>query len=218
MKKILIIEDDQEINNTLKQLLEVNNYQVVQAFSETDGILLHNHNISLILLDFMLPGRHVEEMTSQLMLKNPVPIIGMNETYNISKKVDLFHFGIDDYITKPLNHLELLAKIELQLKHCRKNKMFVFKDITLDIQNDTVTCNLRNVNLTKCECELLKALMEQPDRVFTSRMLFQIVCGEDATDNDVLIHISKIRNKLKDCNPNMEYIEIIGDHGYKMKN
>lgn len=221
MKTILIIEDDQDISNMLKQLLEVNHYQVVQAFSGTEGILLHNQNISLILLDLMLPGKNGKEIISQLISKTPVPIIVMSAIHDISKKIDLCNLGVDSYIIKPFDNTELLARIKIQLKHQKevKNKILIFKDITLDVQNYTVTCNMRNVNLTKYEFGLLKTLMEHPNQIFTKSMLFEIIWGEaSADDNTLNVHISKIRNKLKDCNPKIEYIETVWSIGYKMKN
>lgn len=222
MNQILIIEDDKDINNMLKQLLETNHYQVLQAFSGTEGILLHNETISLILLDLMLPGKNGEEIITELISKYPVPIIVMSAIHEVDKKIDLFELGADDYITKPFDNKELLARIKLALKHQRKEEnknMIIFKDIVLNKLDYTVTCNGKILNLTKQEFELLKTLLEHPNQVFTKSMLFELVWNEDFIDDNTLnVHISKVRNKLKECNPNEDYIETVWSIGYKMKN
>lgn len=222
MNQILIIEDDKDINNMLKQLLESNQYQVLQAFSGTEGILLHNETISLILLDLMLPGKNGEEIITELISKHSVPIIVMSAIHEVDKKIDLFELGADDYITKPFDNKELLARIKLALRHQRKEEnknMIMFKDIVLNKLDYTVTCNGKILNLTKQEFELLKTLLEHPNQVFTKSMLFELVWNEDFIDDNTLnVHISKVRNKLKECNPNEDYIETVWSIGYKMKN
>lgn len=222
MNQILIIEDDKDINNMLKQLLETNQYQVLQAFSGTEGILLHNETISLILLDLMLPGKNGEEIITELISKHSVPIIVMSAIHEVDKKIDLFELGADDYITKPFDNKELLARIKLALRHQRKEEnknMIMFKDIVLNKLDYTVTCNGKILNLTKQEFELLKTLLEHPNQVFTKSMLFELVWNEDFIDDNTLnVHISKVRNKLKECNPNEDYIETVWSIGYKMKN
>lgn len=221
MNTILIIEDDKSINNMLKKLLEYHHYQVLQAFSGTEGILLHNETVSLILLDLMLPGKNGEEIITELKKVAEVPILVMSAIHEVNKKLDLFELGADDYITKPFDNQELLARIKLQLKHQTKEnkKLIVYKDIALNQQDYTATCNEKKLMLTKHEFELLKTLMEHPNQVFTKSMLFELVWRENfADDNTLNVHISKIRNKLKDCNPNVDYIETVWSIGYKMKN
>lgn len=222
MYKILIIEDDKDINNMLKQLLETNHYQVLQAFSGTEGVLVHNENVSLILLDLMLPGKNGEEILAELLNKYQVPIIVMSAIHEVDKKVDLFELGADDYITKPFDNKELLARIKLALKrqNMEKNKAIItFKDIVLNKTDYTVTCNGKPLNFTKQEFELFKTLLEHPTRVFTKSVLFELVWKDEFVDDNTLnVHISKIRNKLKECNQEEDYIETVWSIGYKMKN
>ena len=99
-KTILIIEDDEEINNMLCILLQQNGYRTISAFSGTEGILVHDRNISLILLDLMLPGKNGEEIICELKAKHNVPVIVMSALHDVSKKVNLFSLGADDYVTK----------------------------------------------------------------------------------------------------------------------
>ena len=106
MKKILIIEDDNNINEMLSKLLEINNYDVERAYSGTEGVLLHNQEIDIILLDLMLPGKNGEEIIRELQNKKRVPIIVISAVHEVDKKIDLFKLGVEDYITKPFNNKE----------------------------------------------------------------------------------------------------------------
>lgn len=224
MKKILIIEDDNSINKMLSKLLKLNNYDVVSSYSGTEGILQHNKDIDLIILDLMLPGKSGEEIIKELHNKKRVPIIVMSAIHDVDKKIDLFKLGADDYITKPFNNNELLARIEVQLRHSSSNYQEIktilkFKDIELNILDYTVKCNKETVNLSKIEFEILKVMFENQNQVFTKNNLIEKVWdNEDSADDNTLnVHISKIRNKLKEKNPNEEYIETVWSIGYKLK-
>lgn len=219
----MIIEDDKDISDMLRQLLTFNNYKVLSAFSGTEGVLLHDNTISLILLDLMLPGKTGEEVIKELKIKNNVPIIVISAIHDIDKKINLFDLGADDYITKPFEARELLARIRVQLKHklnSNKNMILKYKDIEMDITNYLVICNNKRVDFTKCEFLLLQSLMEHPNQVLTKSSLFDLVWGIDslADDNTLNVHISKIRSKLKKCNPDNNYIETIWSIGYRLEN
>lgn len=221
MKNILIIEDDKDINNMLKQLLENHNYQVLQAYSGTEGLLIHDKLIDLILLDLMLPGKNGEEIIESLKEKHNIPIIVMSAISEIDKKVNLFELGADDYITKPFHNEELLARIKVQSKNKKEpvSRILKYKDIELNPKEFTVFCNLKQVNLTYHEFELLKTLMEHENQVLTKSVLFELVWGDEdsADDNTLNVHISKLRSKLKEANSKEEYIETIWSVGYRMK-
>ncbi len=234
---ILIIEDDNDINQMLSRLLQLNGFSSVSAYSGTEGLLLHNETISLILLDLMLPGKNGEEIIDELKKKNPVPIIVMSAIHNVDKKVDLFTLGADDYVNKPFHNEELLARIRLQLKHAQAARMdhdssgsvsdntlsekqiLHYKDITLNPDTHEVFCNNKELHFTKYEFELLSTLMKNPKRVFSKSNLFELIWGEEffVEDNTINVHISNIRNKLRKCNPTEEYIETVWSVGYKMK-
>lgn len=222
MEKILIVEDDKNINDMLQKLLSSNGYEVLSAYSGTEGILLHNSMVSLILLDLMLPGKNGEEIIEELREKNDVPIIVMSAIHDTVKKVDLFELGADDYITKPFDNKELLARVKVQLKHRQNrpdNSILKYRDIEMNIANYTVTCNHKNLPLTKNEFELLKVFMSHPGQVLTKSMLFDLVWGDEAwaDDNTLNVHISKIRSKLRECSPEANYIETIWSIGYKLQ-
>ncbi len=221
MNKILIIEDNEEISSMLNQLLTSNDYQTITAFSGTEGLLLHSKEIDLILLDLMLPGKNGEEIIRELKEKHSVPVIVMSAIHDLDKKLDLFELGADDYVTKPFHNEELLARIKVHLRNHKEEDSSIlhYKDIELNRNNFTVSCNHQEIIFTKCEFELLKTLMENPNQVFTKSILFDRVWGDEdsADDNTLNVHISKIRNKLKEKNPNQEYIETIWSIGYRMK-
>ncbi len=221
MQTILIIEDDKDINNMIKQLLEKKGFKVFQAFSGTEALLLHNENIDLILLDLMLPGKNGEEIIEILKTKKSVPVIVMSAIDDVDTKINLFELGADDYITKPFHNEEMLARIKVQLKNKKvtSNCILKHKDLVLNINDFTVTCNQIPIIFTKNEFEILKILMEHPNQVLTKSILFDQVWGSDnfVDDNTLNVHISKIRHKLKQKNPNYDYIETIWSVGYRMK-
>lgn len=220
MKTILIIEDDKNISDMLKKLLENNNYNTRQAFSGTEGLLVHDETVDLILMDLMLPGKNGEEIIKDLKAKNNVPVIVMSAITDVDKKVDLFGLGAVDYVTKPFHNDELLARIKVHIKGRDESasSVLTYKDIEINTKDFTVICNHKELILTKNEFELLKALMERPTQVFTRSMLFDLVWGDEdsADDNTLNVHISKIRNKLKQCNPQEEYIDTVWSIGYRM--
>lgn len=218
---ILIIEDDKDINEMLTKLLTNNNYNVLNAYSGTEGVLVHNDNIDLILLDLMLPGKNGEEIIRELKNKNNVPVIVMSAIQDIDKKVDLFDLGANDYITKPFHNDELLARIKVQLrdKNNTISNILKFKDVELNKANFTVNCNNKEAVFTKKEFELLKLLMENENQTLTKSMIFDSIWNDEnsADDNTLNVHISKIKNKLKECNPDEEYIETVWSIGYRLK-
>ncbi len=218
---ILIIEDDTSINNMLEYLLKNHGYEVKQAFSGTEGLLILDDSIDLVLLDLMLPGKTGEEIIREIKKRSNLPVIVMSAIDAMDKKLNLFALGADDYVTKPFNNDELLARIKVHLKKANKeeSKILSYKDIILDLNTYQVTCNKQEISLPKHEFLLLKALMENKNQVLTKSNLFSIVwdTSESADDNTLNVHISKLRNKLKECNPNEEYIETIWSIGYRLK-
>ncbi|MEE3451159.1 MAG: response regulator transcription factor [Acutalibacteraceae bacterium] len=220
-KTILIIEDDTEINDMLRILLTQNGYHTVCAFSGTEGILVHNNQVDLILLDLMLPGRNGSDIISELKLKHSVPVIVISAIHDVNIKVDLFSLGADDYVTKPFHNEELLARIAARLRNQNEtsdSNELVYKNITLNNSNYTVTCCGKTVELSKHEFALLKLLMENPNRTCTKSMIYESVWDYEnsADDNTLNVHISKLRKKLKQYSDE-DYIETVWGIGYRLK-
>ena len=113
MKTILIVEDDKDINEMLQKVLKINGYNIKSAYSGTEALLLHNSDVDLIILDLMLPGKSGEEIISELKKIKNVPVIVTSAINDIDKKLDLFNLGANDYVTKPFNNDELLARIKV---------------------------------------------------------------------------------------------------------
>ena len=221
-KTILIIEDDTEINNMLQILFQQNGYQTISAYSGTEGILVHSREVDLILLDLMLPGRSGEEIIRELKQKQNVPVIVMSAIHDVNKKVDLFSLGADDYVTKPFYNEELLARIAARLRpgvNAVPAETLVYKDIVLNKADYSAQCSNMDMELSKHEFALLQLLLENPNRTCTKSMIYDTVWDYEnsADDNTLNVHISKLRKKLKECNPDEEYIETVWGIGYRLK-
>lgn len=222
MKTILIVEDDKDINEMLQKVLKINGYNIKSAYSGTEALLLHNDDVDLIILDLMLPGKSGEEIINELKKIKNVPVIVTSAINDIDKKLNLFNLGADDYVTKPFNNDELLARIKVHLKHNHNNQDDVLKidDIELNPKTYKVVCNSIDITLSKIEFDILKLLMKNNNQVVTKSVLFDTIWDtiDSADENTLNVHISKIRNKLKKANPNKDYIETIWSVGYKFKN
>lgn len=221
-RTILIIEDDAEINDMLRILLRQNGYQTISAFSGTEGLLAHSKEVSLILLDLMLPGRSGEDIIRELKAKHNVPVIVTSAIHDVGKKVDLFSLGADDYVTKPFHNEELLARIGARLRtntEALTNDILTYKNIVLNRSDHSVVCSGKSAELSKHEFALLELLMERPDRTCTKSLIYDTVWDYEnsADDNTLNVHISKLRKKLKECSPDEEYIETVWGIGYRLK-
>lgn len=221
-KTILIIEDDAEINDMLRILLRRNGYRTISAYSGTEGVLVHSQEVSLILLDLMLPGKSGEDVIRDLKKKHNVPVIVTSAIHDVNKKVDLFSLGADDYVTKPFHNEELLARITARLRantDSGSDEILTYRDIVLNKGAFSVQCNGIAIELSKHEFSLLQLLMEHPDRTCTKSMIYDTVWNYEnsADDNTLNVHISKLRKKLKECNPDEEYIETVWGIGYRLK-
>lgn len=221
-KTILIIEDDAEINDMLRTLLRRNGYRTISAYSGTEGVLVHSREVSLILLDLMLPGKSGEDVIRDLKKKHNVPVIVTSAIHDVNKKVDLFSLGADDYVTKPFQNEELLARILARLRSntdSGSDEVLTYRDIVLNKGAFSVQCNGIAMELSKHEFSLLQLLMEHPDRTCTKSMIYDTVWNYEnsADDNTLNVHISKLRKKLKECNPDEEYIETVWGIGYRLK-
>lgn len=226
---ILIVEDDNSINNMLARLLEKNNYEVTQAFSGTEAKLyVDSKEFQLILMDLMLPGMNGEDLLQNIRKTKDMPIIIISAKIDKSVKVDLLRLGADDYITKPFDIEDVLARIYanlrryIQFNNSNNNineSQLVYKDITLNLESKEVYANKEKITLTAREFYILKLFLQHPQKVFSKANLFESVWGDEylGDDNTVNVHMSNLRNKLLKANPDMDYIETIWGMGYKLK-
>lgn len=219
MNKILIIEDEFNIRNMLNDLLIANKYETTMAENAKEALFKHSKSIDLILLDLMLPKTSGKEIIKKLKDINNCPIIVVSAINDVDMKINVFDLGADDYITKPFQSKELLARIKLAMRHNGNEKIIEYKDIKLDTENYSVTCNGKEIEFTKTEFEILKLLILNKGQIVTKLILFDDVWGtkDSADENTLNVHISKIRNKLKTANATEDYIETIWKIGYKLK-
>lgn len=223
MSKILIVEDDPEINKMVQTLLRKNQYKVVSAFSGTEALLLlEKESFDLILLDLMLPGLCGEEILTKMNEQLHAPIICVSAKDDLKTKLGLIRDGADDYITKPFNNEELIVRIGAVLRRTnkgqtiKKTKMFQFKDLILDSDNHIVTIDDEPIELTVKEYCILELLMSNPRKVFTKQNIFESVWSEEYVIDEraVTVHVSNLRNKLKHGEV---YIKTVWGIGYKMQ-
>lgn len=217
MKNILVIEDDIYIGNMVEEALRKNGYGVSRAYSGTEALLVINDAVpDLILLDLMLPGITGEELLPRI---TNIPVIVVSAKTDIKGKVELLSGGAVDYITKPFDIRELLARIEVQLRKTSiKNTTIVYKDITMNISAHSVLVRDVDIKLTKTEYAILKQLMLNPTQVITKSHLLDLISFDtpDCTESSLKVHISNLRKKLSDISGE-DYIEAVWGIGFKMK-
>lgn len=218
MKTILIVDDDVYIGDMLEELLTKENYAVGRAYSGTEAIMyLSSRRPDLILLDLMLPGLSGEEL---LPLIKGIPVIVVSAKAEVSDKVSLLLGGAADYVTKPFDTSELLARITVQL---RKNDVpessdiLSFDTISLNTETRAVTVSDAPVRLTQTEYAILKLLMANPSQVITKSVMLDRISEDtpDCTESSLKVHISNLRKKLKAVN-GKDYIEAVWGIGFKL--
>lgn len=218
---ILIVEDDSDINGLMKKALERQGYECQQAFSGTEAfLLLQNSSFDLLILDLMLPGMTGDQLIEKIKPKGSVPIIVISAKGELESKIELLSLGADDYMTKPFEIEELVARVAVQL---RKKEVHVptqvlrYKEMTLNKDNVTITLAGKEINFTKNEFKILECLLQRPSKVFSKQDIYDSVwedfyVGEDKTIN---VHISNIRQKIKKVTQE-EYIETVWGMGFRL--
>lgn len=222
MKKILIIEDDSHISNMLCDLLVQNQFSPTPAYSGTEGLMcFENNKYDLILLDLMLPGKAGLEVLLQIRESSNVPVIALTAVDSKESIVALLKAGANDYVTKPFDNDVLLARIEVQLRSEEKPacSSLCFKSIALNPEQFDAFINGKAVGLSKKEFEILKLMISSPKKVFTKNNLYESVWNDEflGDDNTINVHISKIRNKLAQLEPECEFIQTVWGIGFKMQ-
>lgn len=217
MKKILIVEDDISIHNMIEELLKKENYIISNAYSGTEALMmLEKENYDLILLDLMLPGENGEEIIEKV---KETPIIVLSAKVSSDDKVNCLLSGASDYVTKPFDSKELLARIEVQLRPKNNSASALkYKDLELLNDNHTLLISNNKINLTKTEYAILKQLFLNKSQVIPKNKLLDLISmdTEDCDENSLRVHISNIRKKIKDYTDS-EYIESIWGIGFKLK-
>lgn len=223
MNNILIIEDNKDVNLMLAEALTDAGYEVESVFSGMDGMnKIKNYEYDLILLDLMLPYKSGDQILKEMRQFAETPVIVISAKDMVGTKVDILRLGADDYITKPFDLEEVIARIESNLRRFNKqrkeSKIFQYKDIILDDSSKSISVQATLLELTAKEYMILELLMKNRGKVFTKANIYELVWQDEFLDdnNAVKIHISNIRNKIKKVNPNEEYIETVWGLGYRL--
>lgn len=224
--RVLIVEDDENINNLLREALTKHGLNCTQAFSGTEGLIVFkNDKFDLVLLDLMMPGMDGQTLTQRIREVSQIPIIIVSAKSNVDSKVDLLSSGADDFVGKPFDLKELIARVDVQLRHkeaddaneADKVKVMEFKDLVLDCEKYSVTVKGNDIGLTRQEFKILELFLRYPGKVFSKREIYEyawndVYIGEDKTIN---VHISNIRTKIKKYSED-EYIDTIWGVGFRL--
>ena len=224
---VLIVEDDVNINGLLKEALEKEGYICTQAFSGTEArMILQGERYSVILLDLMLPGIPGEEVLRDIRKKGNTPVIILTAKDTIDDKVEFLRGGADDYVTKPFTPMELMARVNSQLRRYRRflEKLAPQENVHviggLEINEDTVevTMDGNPVKLTPIEYKILLLLAKNPGRVFSSEEIYERVWQEKAINTDtIMVHVRNIREKIEIDPKKPKYLKVVWGVGYKLE-
>lgn len=219
MKQILIVDDDVSIGDMLEEILTKEGYGVSRAYSGTEALLLLSlSRPDLVLLDLMLPGLNGEEVLPKI---SGIPVIVLSAKVDVDNKVDVLLNGEADYMTKPFDIKELLARIVVQFRdHSQKTDgdVLEFEGVQMNTVSHVVSVEEHGVRLTKTEYAILKLLMQNPTQVITKSLMLDRISEDtpDCMESSLNVHISNLRKKLRDVN-GRDYIETVWGIGFKMK-
>lgn len=219
MKKILIIDDDVYIGDMLEEILTKEGYAVARAYSGTEALLcISEEKPDLALLDLMLPGLKGEEVLPRM---KGIPVIVVSARADVEDKVDLLMGGAADYVTKPFDTKELLARIAVQFRKAsgsEETTVLTFEDLSLHMDTHEAEIDGKEIRLTRTEFAILKLLMRNPAQVITKSLLLERI-GEDTpdcTENSLKMYISNLRKKLRDIG-GKDYVASVWGIGFQMK-
>lgn len=220
MAKILIIEDDININQMLNEALLKRGYEAISAYSGTEGLLRIEHEqFQLVILDLMLPGMAGQDLLTEMRKITNTPVIVLSAKDELDTKVDLLTLGANDYMTKPFEIKELEARIQVQLRKTSNEieKIMQHKSLCMNTESKKITLCDENILLTVQEYKILELLLKHPQKVFTKNEIYEYAwddyyIGEDKTIN---VHISNIRHKFNKVTDE-EYIETVWGIGFKL--
>jgi len=228
MKKVLIADDEQEIVELLSLYLEKDGYEILEAY---DGFMaldiLRSKTVDIAIIDIMMPNMDGYQLIKTIRQEYKIPVIMLSAKSGASDKILGLELGADDYITKPCDPLEVLARIKAQLRRfCEFNDIkkdhvepLIVGDLLLNVDSCMLYRKGVHIPLTSTEYKLLLFLMSSPKRVFTKKQIFEYVWDQPflGDDNTIMVHISKLRDKIEDDSKNPVYLKTIRGLGYKIE-
>lgn len=227
-KRILIADDEKEIVEILKLYLENEGHEIVETYDGIDALeKLQTNEVDLAVVDIMMPGMDGFNLTKRIREIKNIPVIILSARSEDKDKILGLGLGADDYIIKPFNPLEVVARVNAQLrrfytlnrdpeKETQEDKLCV-GPFTLNKRSCTFYKDETEIQLTSTEYKILMMLMEEPGRVFTKVQIYENVRGDyfDGDDNTIMVHISKIREKIEDEPGAPKYLKTIRGIGYR---
>lgn len=224
--RILIMEDDQGINQLLTLHLKNENMEVVSTYDGEEALQAFDENFHLVILDVMVPKLDGFQVLKKIRERSTVPVIFLTARTDEIDKLNGLGIGADDYITKPFSVMEVIYRVKANLRrnyeyinHQSTSDVLEHKGLAMDLGEKRITLDGQDVQLNAKEYELLQCFMENPGRVYTKKQLYEKVWDEMyvGDDNTVMVHISRLREKLSDTTKSPRFIKTIKGLGYRME-
>ncbi len=224
MENILIVEDSKDVNILLSQFIREAGYSTKSLYNGLEVIKeIKENRYDIILLDIMLPYKSGDEILKEIRKFSDIPVIVISGKDIVGIKVDILRIGADDYITKPFDIDEVIARIETNIrrykKTMQKSHKLIYKDIILDYESKVVEVSGKIISFTVTEYMILEVLMNNIGKVFSKPVLYESVWKSEYLGDEKTIktHISNLRNKLREGNENEQYIETVWGLGYRLR-
>lgn len=226
---ILVMEDDLAINNLLSSQLKNEGFNVIQAFDGEEAIKLFNENIDIAILDIMVPKLDGIQVLTHIRKTSVIPVLFLTAKGEEMDKILALGMGADDYITKPFSMMEVIYRIKAQVRRYYaynnaankdlEKEILKHGDLELNTKDYTLKKDGISIELSVKEFDLLKLFMQNIGQVFTKHQLYEQVWEDDyfGDDNTIMVHISKLREKIGDSPKNSKYIKTIKGLGYRME-
>ena len=228
MYNILVVDDDKEIVKAIEIYLGKEDYSIYKAYDGEEALKQINENkINLIIMDIMMPKKDGIETLEEIRKSKDIPVILLSAKSEDIDKINGLNIGADDYITKPFNPAELIARVNAIIRRCLKNNISSEKenliktgDLTIDDELKKIIVEGREVKLTPTEYNILKFLTQNKGKVYSIDEIYQNVWGDDAygVENVIAVHIRHIREKLEINPKEPKYLKVIWGIGYKIEN
>ena len=228
MYNILVIDDEKEIVDLVELYLKNTDYNIIKAYDGIEAInVIDKNKIHLAIVDIMLPNLNGYSVISKIRDNLNIPIIVISAKVEGYDKILALDMGADDYVTKPFDPLELIARINAQIRRVygysdfykNVNNIIEIEDLKLDLEGCKLTKNNKEIKLTSTEFKIMELFMKNPNKVFTKKNLFESIWDEMyiAEDNAIMVQISKIRDKIETDTKDPKYIKTIRGVGYKFE-
>lgn len=219
---ILIAEDDADIRDLLRLYLEGEGFCVLEAGDGASALrIAREQSPSMAIVDIMMPEMNGFELTRALRKYSDIPILILSAKSQDNDKILGLNLGADDYIAKPFNPVEIVARVKAQLRRAERTSgsILTVRELTLDTASFQLTKNGQPILLTPMEYKILAMLMRSPGRIFTKIQLYEgaISTYFEGDDNTMMVHISKLREKIEDDPKNPRHIITVRGLGYKIE-